>query len=99
MGSGGYFGVDGESKLDQFPYNERTNFCMVSQEGKCIYVLECNNTLNQVTIALKAPDEETFDPLRGPDPIETSVEDFEANLFRYLDNEAKAIQKYFEVGN
>lgn len=99
MGSGGYFSVDKESKLGQFPLDERTNFCMVAGNTMCIYVLECNNTQNQITISLKEPEEETFDQLRGPDPIESSVEDFEANLFHYLDHENKGIQNYFEVSN
>lgn len=97
MGAGGYFYFDVDTKLNDFLFKERANFCLVSPEGKCIYVLECNNTLNQVTIVLKSPDEDTFDNLRGPDLIESSIEEFEQNIIAYLDNENKFIQKYFEV--
>lgn len=97
MGSGGYFCVDNESKINDFMFKERANFCMAASNGKCIYVLECNNTLNQVLIDLKSPDEDTFDPLRGPDLIESSIAEFESNLFDYLDSDNKYIQKYFEV--
>ncbi len=97
LATGGYFAVDSESKLGQFPFTERTNFCMVSTTGRTIFVLECNNTQNQLTIKLKGPDEETFDPRRGPDPIESSIEDFEENILRHLNDENKTVQNYFEV--
>lgn len=70
---------------------------MITATEQAIYVLECNNTQNQVTIALKSPDEETFDPLRGPDLIESSVGDIEENMFQYLNSDNKKIQNYFAV--
>lgn len=97
LATGGYFAVNSESKLGEFPFSERTNFCMVSTTGLTIYVLECNNTQNQLTIQLKGADEETFDEQRGPDPIESTIQDFEANLQHYLDNENKVVQNYFKV--
>lgn len=97
LATGGYFAVDSISKLSSFPFTERTNFCLESTTGHAIFVLECNSTQNQLTVKLRGADDETFDTQRGPDPIESSIEEFEANLLRYLSDENKTIKRYFEV--
>jgi hypothetical protein len=92
MGTGAAFYVGESGEINTSPLDARCNTMFTLTDGRAVFILDCNKTQNQVSFVWRENDEELFDPLRGPDPLSSTLYEHINGL---LDD--KQHEDYFEV--
>lgn len=92
LATGAAFYVGEQAERSVSPLDYRCNAIFTLTDGRAIFILDCHKTQNQVSFEWKGPEDQVFDPLRGPD---LCSEGLHCHIMALVDDEQHA--KYFEV--